>query len=275
MAEPGPPSVVVVAGGDGQLAQPSEILADPFVARVRDEFGNPLEGLTVTWAVSTGGGDLSVVAGLTDENGETGTILTLGTALGFNTVTASFVGLDPIAFHALGLASIWEDAVGDTFSSGTPTRFVSPDLVQIGVAWDGDSLLVGLAFTDSVVTRIEGGPNTVNGIVDFDTDMNPLTGGQSAADEYRQGSGSTGMGVDVLVDMFADPSGDYIIYNAALTILGATTPEIRGRLVSMYVPVSIVGSGPLSLAVTAGNPTDPTDIAPNDSSYVVDAATGQ
>ncbi len=273
-ADPGAPSVVVVSGGDGQLDMPGAMLAAPFAARVIDEYGNALVGLTVNWSVTAGGGNITAASGLTDGGGATTTTLTLGGSPGFNTVTASHAELDPVDFHALGVAQIWEDAVGDTFSSGTSASFVLPDLVQIGFAWDGDSLLVGLAFADSVVTRIDGGPNTINGIVDFDVDMNPLTGGQSAADEYRPGLGSTGIGVDVLVDMFADPSGDYIIYNASLTILGSTTPEIRGRLIGMYLPTSIIGGGPLALAVTAGTPADPTDIAPNDSCYVVDAASG-
>ena len=273
-AEAGPPARLLVAAGDGQLALPAGTLSDSLVVRVVDEFYNPLSGLTVNWSIGGGGGSLSSNSGQTDDSGETSTELTLGDSLGFNTVTASFTGLAPIDFHALALTTIWSDAVGDTFSGGLSTGSVLPDLAGVGVSWSGGSLMIGLSFVDSVVTRLDGGPNVMNGFVDFDIDMDSTTGIQSAADEYRPGSGSTGMGVDVIVDMFEDPSGVYLIFDPKQKILGSAVPDIRGRLVMLAVSSAIIGSGPMAMAVTPGTPFEPTDIAPNDSSYVIAASGG-
>ena len=273
-AEPGPPVAVVVAGGDGQIGPPDGTLSAPLVASVVDQYRNPLSGQTVDWSVSAGGGRLSSSSGRTDGSGTTSTTLTLGSTLGFNTVTASSTALGPSDFHALALTTVWDDAVGDTFSDGLSADRVLPDLAHVGVAWDADTLIVGLSFADSVVSTQLGGRNAMGGVVDFDVDMDSLTGIESLADRFRPGSGSTGMGVDVVLDMFADPSGEFLIFNDRQQTLGSTAAEFRGRLVAMRVPSAIIGSGPLAIAVTAGTAAEPTDIAPNDSSFVVSAGGG-
>jgi hypothetical protein len=191
-----------------------------------------------------------------------------------NTVTASSTGLSPADFHALALTTVWDDAAGDTFSDGLSADLVLPDLVHVGVAWDADTLIVGLSFADSVVLSQLGGPNAMGGVVEFDVDVDSLTGIESLADRFRPGLGSTGMGVDVVLDMFADPSGEFLIFNDRQQTLGSTVAEFRGRLVAMRVPSAIIGGGPLAIAVTAGTTAEPTDIAPNDNSFVVAAGGG-
>ena len=68
-------------------------MTNPFVVEVRDENGNPLEGVTVTFAVSAGGGTLSAGAVTTDANGRAGSTLTLGGDPGTVTVEASVEGI--------------------------------------------------------------------------------------------------------------------------------------------------------------------------------------
>jgi hypothetical protein len=270
-ASPGAPAAVAVAGGDGQIDQPGAVLAASLAASVVDQFGNPRAGETVDWAIIAGGGDLSSLTGLTDSSGVASTLLTLGGAIGFNTVQASSDGLSSARFHTLALAMAWDDAVADTFSGGLSGNRVLADLAQVGYAWDADTLIIGLAFVDSVVSTLVGGANAMGGVLDFDIDLDSLTGIESLADRYRPGSGSTGMGVDIVLDMFADASGEFLIFNDRMQTLGSTTPDFRGRLLTMRVPAAFIGTGPLAIAVTAGTPAEPTDIAPNDSSYLVAA----
>lgn len=45
--------------GDNQSGFTGELLANPFVVQVRDQFDDPLEGVTVTFAITAGGGTLS------------------------------------------------------------------------------------------------------------------------------------------------------------------------------------------------------------------------
>src|SRR5262249_47924800 len=55
----GDPAVVTAIGGSGQADTVRRTLPQPFVARVADKFGNPVQGITVTWARTAGSGTLS------------------------------------------------------------------------------------------------------------------------------------------------------------------------------------------------------------------------
>ena len=81
-----------IISGDKQQGLPGEALAKPFVVEVRDESGEPLPSVQVTFAVSSGGGTLSVTSATTGSNGRTESILTLGPNPGTNTVTVSVTG---------------------------------------------------------------------------------------------------------------------------------------------------------------------------------------
>ena len=65
---------------------PGAALANPFVVEVRDQSGDPLPGVQVTFSVSSGGGTLSATSVMTDVNGRAESILTLGPNPGTNTV---------------------------------------------------------------------------------------------------------------------------------------------------------------------------------------------
>ena len=90
---PPPPITLSIISGDNQAGLTGEPLTNPFVVEVRDENGNPLEGVTVTFAVSAGGGTLSAGAVTTDANGRAGSTLTLGGDPGTVTVEASVEGI--------------------------------------------------------------------------------------------------------------------------------------------------------------------------------------
>ena len=83
--------------GNDQTGLPGTVLADPFVVEVRDQNGEPLEGVTVTFAVVTGGGAVSVAASRTDSDGRVESTLTLGTDPGVNKVQVSVEGIFQIA----------------------------------------------------------------------------------------------------------------------------------------------------------------------------------
>ena len=87
------PTTLSIISGDNQTGLTGEPLTNPFVVEVRDENGNPLEGVTVIFAVSAGGGTLSAGAVTTDANGRAGSTLTLGGDPGTVTVEASVEGI--------------------------------------------------------------------------------------------------------------------------------------------------------------------------------------
>jgi len=69
----------------------------PLVVKVVDQFGNPIAGATVTWAV-TAGGTLSATSSTTDATGSTQVTLTTVAAPSNYTVTATSGTLTPVTF---------------------------------------------------------------------------------------------------------------------------------------------------------------------------------
>ncbi len=101
--QPQPHSLTQVPGRQPQGAA-GTALAEPFVVLVLDQYGDPLAGATITFAVITGGGTLSAATAITDAEGRAATILTLGRQPGTNTVEATVDRLGPVIFTATGVA---------------------------------------------------------------------------------------------------------------------------------------------------------------------------
>src|SRR5690606_38803784 len=76
----GEPASIVVAGGNGQTGAVATALAEPIVAQVRDERGNGVANVSVTFTVTSGGGSVSPAVVVTDANGQAATSWTLGTS---------------------------------------------------------------------------------------------------------------------------------------------------------------------------------------------------
>ena len=87
--------------GDNQTGFAGEPLMNPFVVQVRDQYNDPLEGVTVTFAVTAGDGSLSGTTVTTDQDGQAKTTLTLGTEPGTNTIEATVEGISQtVVFNA-------------------------------------------------------------------------------------------------------------------------------------------------------------------------------
>ena len=93
--------------GDNQGGVSSTVLANPFVIEVRDENGLALEGISVTFIVTAGGGTLSTIRATTDKNGSAQSTLTLGVNLGTNAVEVSAAGIgQTVIFNAVAGAAV-------------------------------------------------------------------------------------------------------------------------------------------------------------------------
>jgi hypothetical protein len=98
---------LTAAAGDNQAALAgSTVLVAP-AALVTDQYGNPIAGVSVTFAVATGGGSATGLSQTTNATGvATVGTWTLGTAAGTNTLTAATPGLalagSPVTFMAVG-----------------------------------------------------------------------------------------------------------------------------------------------------------------------------
>ena len=98
-------------GGAAASMQPISLVSQPGIAGqaatsnpsvvVRDAQGNPVAGVTVTFAVTAGGGTVTGGTQVTDASGvATLTSWTFGATAGLNTVTASAAGLPSVIFSS-------------------------------------------------------------------------------------------------------------------------------------------------------------------------------
>ena len=92
-------------GGDQQNGIVSTPLAQPVQAKVADQFGNGIEGVTVNWAAS--GATVSAVSVPTNSSGISAVTVTRGAAEGDVTITASSGELagSPVTFTATAAAA--------------------------------------------------------------------------------------------------------------------------------------------------------------------------
>jgi len=95
-------STITKAGGDGQTGPAGVALPVQLSVQVKDSTGHGLAGISVSWAVTAGGGSLS--GGSTDASGLAAATWTLGRVVGANGARASVTGLAPITFQGTGVA---------------------------------------------------------------------------------------------------------------------------------------------------------------------------
>lgn len=99
---PGPAATISIVSGNNQTGTAGAPLANPLVVKVTDSNNNSVSGVSVTFAVTSGGGSLSSIVAITDSQGQVSTTFTLGPNPGANTVTATVGSLTPVTFTATG-----------------------------------------------------------------------------------------------------------------------------------------------------------------------------
>ena len=122
--------------GDNQTGASFVSLSQPFVVEAQDENGSALVGVSVTFAVTGGGGMLSIKNTRTDENGRAQSTLILGPNLGTNTVQVSATGIRGLAiFHAVAdaeLPPMTADVNSDGLVNVLDLIFIASSLGQSG-----------------------------------------------------------------------------------------------------------------------------------------------
>src|SRR5713226_7766437 len=93
-------STLTLASGNGQSGPAGGTLPNPLVVRVSDSGGNPVGSVTVTWASTSGGGNVASPNTVTTADGTASTGATLGPIAGANVFTATATGLSgsPVTF---------------------------------------------------------------------------------------------------------------------------------------------------------------------------------
>ena len=175
------PQTLQISSGNNQQSSPGSALANPFIVEVRDQNGNPLQGVQVTFTVTAGDGRLSgrstAEIATTDVNGRATVRLTLGANQGTTVVVASVADLDAVSFSAvaveppttgsntnavLSLDLIPDGGAGNQVNDGVTSGTVSGKDTKIavevfasGVKTSLAGLLVKFDFDSSVLAFVK------------------------------------------------------------------------------------------------------------------------
>ena len=219
------PASLTKVSGDNQSGTPDSALANPFVVEVKDEDGDVIEGVRVTFSVTAGGGRLSDTSATTDEDGHAESTLTLGSRAGINSVQASVPGVDPV-----------------TFSTSIEPEILVAAANRPAMYWIDSGALYGL--TGAKTTKIAEGANGIavgGGKVYWTAATGESSGTINAAN-------LDGSNPETLTTIMAVPIG--IAVDTAGSKLYWTNS--RGRIQS----ANLNGSGIRNVLQNLSNPTD-------------------
>ena len=146
------PAAPVKISGDSQQSTPSTALANPFVVEVRDGNSATFARVPVTFAVTAGGGMLSVTNTMTDANGRAQSTLILGSSAGTNTVRVSVQGVSQAAtFTAEAITT----NTAPVFTDGTSTTRAIAENTAAGINI-GDTIAATDADNDTLTYTLGG-----------------------------------------------------------------------------------------------------------------------
>ena len=143
----GPPAglaeVIGTVSGNTQTGAVDARLLQPFVVSVSDSDGNLVQGATVNWTVTSGGGTLSATSTVTAANGLAEAFLTLGSDAGGNSAIASLqdtTGAAGVTFSAEGLVPADITLSGGDGQSARFNQILAQALAVVVQASDGRSV---------------------------------------------------------------------------------------------------------------------------------------
>ncbi|MEO5580861.1 MAG: Ig-like domain-containing protein [Gemmatimonadaceae bacterium] len=124
----GPPGRIQKISGDNQIAAPGTTVALRPQVRITDDFGNPLSGIEVTFAIGGGGGSLGSTKAVSDTAGLAAAgAWSLGSP-GGQSIVARAASLSPAIFTAVAIQPVYPCARPGGLSDGVVLR------LQLGAA---------------------------------------------------------------------------------------------------------------------------------------------
>ena len=154
----------VIISGDTQQGNTSATLAQPFVVEVRDTDSVAFARVPVTFAITAGGGTLSVTSTATNTNGRAESTLILGSSAGTNTVRVSVQGVSQAATFT---AEAMTTNIAPVFTDGTSTTRAIAENIAAGI-----NIGATIAATDAnndTLTYTLGGTDAASFAIDSTT----------------------------------------------------------------------------------------------------------
>ena len=248
-------ALITQVSGNGQAGTVGQPLPQPLIVQVSDSTGHLVAGLTVSFAVTGGGGSVGTPSAPTNASGQAQTTWTLGTAAGTQTVSATVSGapVSPLPLTATanpgaaksvavqagnhqkavsGTAAAIRPAVivQDAFNNPTPGVTVTfattagngsvTGAVQItnasGIATVG-SWALGNAGPDTLTATVSGGGLTGNPVTFVDTCFASGPPATVVAYVGNNGLGLVGWGVNVRPAVRLTDANGFAVPGATVT----------------------------------------------------------
>ena len=124
-------ATLAAISGDAQTGTVATALPEPAAVIVKDQYGNPVPGVTVTW-LAANGGSVTPATSQTAANGVATTQWTLGTVAGTQGASASAAGIGGGAVGFSAVASPGPLATL-TFTQAGPLNLIVKDVAQLQV----------------------------------------------------------------------------------------------------------------------------------------------
>ena len=259
-----PPTGLAKISGDNQDGYTGAALARPFVVEVRDTNGDPLEGVTVTFAVTGGGGSLNPETTRTNSRGRASSRLTLGNSPGTNTVTANADGLSQTEIFSAEATlppppPVLLKISGDG-QIGVPGQTLEPFVVEVRHQ-DGDPMagvFVVFLHEDGLLSNVLAATDS-NGRAESTLTLGSDTGTTTVTAEVRQVSVTFEATVILPPKALLKISGDNQTGPAGASLGRPFVVEVRdeNRTPLGGIPVTFAvsgGGGSLNLETTRTNP---------------------
>ena len=199
----GPPSEAAKIAGDNTAAVVGTSLPAPPSVLVKDAFGNPVQGVNVTFAIGLGGGSLTNATRTTGADGiATVGSWTIGTVATTNTMTATAGSLAPVTFSVTAIA-------------GPPSRVIAT---------------VGNGITGRAGTRVRVEARVTdafnNGVINQQLSFTVASGGGTIIGNSVLSTDQSG--TVVMVGWILGPNPGLNTLTASLTTVGSVTFSVTG-----------------------------------------------
>ena len=184
---------IAIQSGNNQVAAAGTALA-PLQVLLLDAADAPVEGVTVNWAVGSGGGSVSAATSISGVNGIASITRTLGPNAGTQTTTATRAGLagSPITFSAIAqvqgatqiaLATVSGNNQTDTVLAPLPTPYAvlvrdqnNDPVANVTVTWTAPAGTILPATSQTNASGIATATRTLGGTAGAQTAQAAVTG---------------------------------------------------------------------------------------------------
>lgn len=259
-AQAGPPTAIVKASGDNQIAPAGFALFEPVTVKLTDAFGNGVTGVTLSFAVTGGGGSVTPPQTSTVDDGTAQATWTMGAGLGVNTLSATAPGVTAVEFSATAAAAKADlEPSAVVTSPANPTALqsfeVSTTVTNVGYLSAGAGVQVQLLLDGANAGTVTLPTLAIGAEFDATFTVGPLSAGShalrvvvdpgSTLDEWDESNNTAQHTADIPVTT---------LLTAGTPVTGLSASDSVEYLFTLELPASQPGTLEITLSGGTGDP---------------------